>query len=314
MARASKRRAPKRGGFGRVVGWVLRLFLLFVAVSVLWVLLYRFVNPPITFTMLGDLMGGRTLSREWMPLSEIDNDVERAAIAAEDSKFCSHNGFDQDAIAAAMRRNAQGRGVIRGGSTISQQTAKNAFLWQGGGYFRKGLEAWFTLLIETLWPKQRIMEVYLNIAETGIGTYGVNAGAERYFRKDASNLTRTEAARIAAVLPLPKKRAATDPGGFTRRYGNSIAARIRVVARDGLDACLRGEADGVPVIDEPTERKAPKAKRPAAPAPQPERAEDYYRAPDAGPPVEQTPPPAEEPPAEEPPTPAEEPPAEPDPT
>ena len=296
-----------------MIGWVLRFFLLFVAVSVLWVLLYRFVNPPITFTMVGDLLNGRTLSRDWMPLSEIDNDMERAAIAAEDSKFCSHYGFDQDAIAAAMRRNAEGRGVIRGGSTISQQTAKNAFLWQGGGYFRKGLEAWFTLLIETMWTKQRIMEVYLNIAETGIGTYGVNAGAQRYFRKDASNLTRPEAARIAAVLPLPKKREAATPRGFTRRYGNSIAARIRVVARDGLDACLRGEGDRDPPLEEPGARST-RGKAKKAPAPRPERAEDYLKAPDAGPPVEQTPPPAEEPPAEAPPPPAEEPPAEPNPT
>ncbi len=189
-----------------MISLVMGAFLLFVLISMLWVLLYRFVNPPVTFTMVGDVLGGRTLSRDWMPLSQIDDDMERAAIAAEDSKFCSHYGFDQDAIAAAMRRNAEGRGVIRGGSTISQQTAKNAFLWQGGGYFRKSLEAWFTLLIETIWTKQRIMEVYLNVAETGIGTYGVNAGAQRYFGKAASNLSRAEAARIAAVLPLPKKR------------------------------------------------------------------------------------------------------------
>ena len=202
-------------------------------------LVYRFIPPPITFTQLGDVIDGRGAARDWMPIDRIDDDMKRAVIAAEDSKFCSHRGFDQDAIAEAMRRNARGDGVMRGGSTISQQTAKNAFLWQGGGYFRKGLEAWFTLLIENLWPKKRIMEVYLNIAETGIGTYGVNAGAQRYFGKDASNLSRTEAARIAAVLPLPKRREAVAPTGFTRRYGNSIAARINVVARDGLDACVR---------------------------------------------------------------------------
>ena len=161
----------------------------------------------------------------------------RAAIAGEDSKFCQHDGFDFDAIEEAMQRNASG-GRIRGGSTISQQTAKNAFLWQGGGYFRKGLEAWFTLLAEAMWPKQRIMEVYLNLAETGIGTYGVSAGSERYFGHDASAMSRTEAARIAAVLPLPKKRGAVAPKGFTRRYGGTIGARIGVVARDGLDACV----------------------------------------------------------------------------
>jgi monofunctional biosynthetic peptidoglycan transglycosylase len=308
MARsASRRRAPAKGPIRRIFGWIVTLFLLFLLVSVLWVLLYRFVNPPITFTMLGDTLGGRTVTREWMPIAAIDDDVERAAIAAEDSKFCSHNGFDQDAIAAAMRSNAEGKRTLRGGSTISQQTAKNAFLWQGGGYFRKGLEAWFTFLIESLWPKQRIMEVYLNVAETGIGTYGVSAGAERYFGKDASNLSRTEAARIAAVLPLPKKRDAITPTGFTRRYGNSIAARIRVVARDRLDACLRGQGGSVP-DEEPTVTKAAKKKREHAPAPPPERIEDYLTAPDIGAPVEPEAPAAAAPePVEPEPAPAEEP-------
>ncbi len=128
---------------------------------------------------------------------------------------------------------------IRGGSTISQQTAKNAFLWQNGGYLRKGLEAWFTVLIETLWSKHRIMEVYLNLAETGIGTYGANAGAMRYFHHDASRLSAAEAARIAAVLPLPKKREVVAPTGFTARYGNRIQARIGKVHAYGYDGCLR---------------------------------------------------------------------------
>jgi monofunctional glycosyltransferase len=204
---------------------------------VLWVLAYRFINPPTTATMMGDIFAGRGATRDWMPITRIDRDMVRAAIAAEDSKFCQHNGFDLQAIEQAMQRNASG-GRIRGGSTISQQTAKNAFLWQGGGYFRKGLEAWFTLLTEQMWPKSRIMEVYLNLAETGIGTYGVNAGAQRYFGHDASAMTADEAARIAAVLPLPKSRGAIAPRGFTRRYGNTIAARIGVVGRDGLDACV----------------------------------------------------------------------------
>ncbi|HLV06776.1 MAG TPA: transglycosylase domain-containing protein, partial [Croceibacterium sp.] len=123
-------------------------------------------------------------------------------------------------------------------STISQQTAKNVFLWQGGGYFRKGLEAWFTLLIENIWGKRRIMEVYLNVAETGIGTYGVEAGAQRYFNHSAARLSTSEAARMAAALPLPKERPVLNPTGFTRRYGNTIQARIGVVRRDGLDACV----------------------------------------------------------------------------
>jgi len=238
MAPAARPLRRRRGWFRRVVGWLFKGVLWFVLISVLWVLLYRFVNPPITFTQLGDVIGGNGLSRQWMSIGAIDRDMVRAAIAGEDSKFCSHNGFDRQAIEAAMRRNARGGSVIRGGSTISQQTAKNAFLWQGGGYVRKGLEAWFTLLIENLWSKRRIMEVYLNVAETGIGTYGANGGSQRYFGHDASRLTRQEAARIAAVLPLPKRRAAIAPAGFTRRYGNLISARMGAVQRDGLDACI----------------------------------------------------------------------------
>lgn len=207
----------------------------FIALSLLMVAIYRFVPPPVTLTMLFDPNG---ITKDWTALDDIDPDMARAAIAGEDGKFCSHHGFDVDAIAKAAIHNASG-GRIRGGSTISQQTAKNVFLWQGGGFLRKGLEAWFTVLIEAMWGKQRIMEVYLNVAETGIGTYGVQAGAIRYFHHGAGKLTRAEAGRIAAVLPLPKKRAAVAPSGFTRRYGNTIAARIGVVQRDGLDSCLR---------------------------------------------------------------------------
>ena len=232
-----KRRRPKRSLPVRMLLFIVKLLFALFLFSVLWVLAYRFVNPPITATMMGDVLAGRGATREWMDIERIDRDMVRAVIAAEDSKFCQHGGFDLQAIEQAMQRNASG-GRIRGGSTISQQTAKNAFLWQSGGYFRKGLEAWFTLLIETMWGKQRIMEVYLNIAETGIGTYGVNAGAQRYFGHDASAMSREEAARIAAILPLPKRRGAVAPQGFTRRYGSTIAARIGVVARDGLDACV----------------------------------------------------------------------------
>jgi monofunctional biosynthetic peptidoglycan transglycosylase len=219
----------------RIVRFAVKFILWFLAISVLWVLAYRFVPPPVTATMLLD---GHGIIKDWEPLERIDPDMARAAIAAEDAKFCSHNGFDRAAIAQALARNARG-GRIRGGSTISQQTAKNAFLWQGGGFFRKGLEAYFTVLIETLWGKRRIMEVYLNVAETGIGTYGVAAGSQRYFRHGAARMTATEAARIAAILPLPKQRGAIAPTGYTRRYGNSIARRIGVVARDRLDACLK---------------------------------------------------------------------------
>jgi monofunctional biosynthetic peptidoglycan transglycosylase len=227
----------KRKGKRGVLGWLIRIFLALFLFSIVWVVAYRLIPPPITATMIGDIVAGRGIAKDWMNLNEMDRDMVRAAIAAEDGKFCQHGGFDWDAISDAARRNASG-GRIRGGSTISQQTAKNVFLWQGGGYARKGVEAYFTFLIERLWGKRRIMEVYLNVAETGIGTYGANAGSERYFGHDASAMSPTEAARIAAILPLPKKRGAIAPKGFTRRYGNTIAARIGQVRRDGLDACV----------------------------------------------------------------------------
>jgi monofunctional glycosyltransferase len=223
---------------GRILRWIFKALLAFLILSVLWVLLYRFVNPPLTATQAADAMWGNGASRIWVPIERIDRDMVRAAIAGEDGKYCTHSGFDRQAMEAAMRRNAAGGRTLRGGSTISQQTAKNVFLWQGGGYFRKGLEAWFTLLIENLWSKRRIMEVYLNVAETGIGTYGVEAGARRYFGHGADTLSPAEAARIAAVFPLPKRRAAIDPRGFTRRYGNMIRVRIGAVAREGLDGCV----------------------------------------------------------------------------
>ncbi|OYY90699.1 MAG: monofunctional biosynthetic peptidoglycan transglycosylase [Sphingomonas sp. 28-66-16] len=222
----------------RIVSLLAKIVIGALLASVLWVVVYRFVAPPITFTMIGDALGGHSISKRWMPLSRIDPNMARAAIAGEDARFCTHHGFDFEAIAKAYAR-TQRDGRLRGGSTISQQTAKNAFLFQGGGYARKALEAYFTFLIETLWGKRRIMEVYLNIAETGIGTYGVNAGAMRYFGHDASHLTSAEAGRIAAVLPLPKKRAAIAPRGFTRRHGNAISKRVGVVRNDGLDSCLR---------------------------------------------------------------------------
>ena len=240
MATASLKpsRPKKSHGPAFRVGWFVgRLIVWFLALSVGFTLIYAAVPVPVTITMLTDPNG---FTKDWTPLSEIDRDMVDAAIAGEDGKFCSHDGFDRAAIELAARKNVAGK-RLRGGSTISQQTAKNVFLWQGRGWsrwLRKGLEAWFTLLIENIWGKRRIMEVYLNVAETGIGTYGVEAGAQRYYRKSASSLSATEAARIAAALPAPKSRAVTGATGFTRRHGNAIAARIGVVRRDGLDACV----------------------------------------------------------------------------
>ncbi|WP_324828303.1 monofunctional biosynthetic peptidoglycan transglycosylase [Qipengyuania zhejiangensis] len=218
----------------RFTKFVFKALVGFLALSLGLVLLFKFVPVPVTATMV---MDGNGITKNWESLSNIDRNMVRAVIAAEDGKFCSHDGFDREAIEKAIERNAQG-GRIRGGSTISQQTAKNVFLWQGGGYFRKGLEAYFTVLIEQIWGKRRIMEVYLNVAETGIGTYGAEAGAQRYFNKSAASLTPTEAARMAAALPQPKERSVVNPGGWLRRHGNTIAARIGSVSRDGLDSCI----------------------------------------------------------------------------
>ena len=218
----------------RVLRFLVWALIWFVGLSFALVLIFRFVPVPVTATMLMDENG---ITKDWTPLARIDRNMVSAVIAGEDGKFCSHSGFDREAIEQAIERNQQG-GRIRGGSTISQQTAKNVFLWQGGGFFRKGLEAWFTFLIENIWGKRRIMEVYLNVAETGIGTYGIEAGSQRYFNHSAARLTRSEAARMAAALPLPKERPVVNPSGFTRRYGNTIQARIGVVRRDGLDSCV----------------------------------------------------------------------------
>ncbi|GGD57679.1 monofunctional biosynthetic peptidoglycan transglycosylase [Erythrobacter arachoides] len=218
----------------RILRFIAKFVLGFVLLSLVLVIVLRFVPVTYTATML---MDERSVTRDWEPLSRIDRNMVSAVIAAEDGKFCSHNGFDREAIEEALEERAAGTRQ-RGASTISQQTAKNVFLWQGGGWFRKGLEAYFTFLIENLWDKRRIMEVYLNVAETGLGTYGVEAGSQRYFGHSAARLSQDEASRIAAVLPSPKTREAVNPGGFTRRYGNTIEARISQVRRDRLDECV----------------------------------------------------------------------------
>ena len=210
----------------------------FVVLTVVLVVAFKWLPVPVTATMI---MDGNGITKDWESLGNIDRDLVDAVIASEDGRFCEHSGFDTEAIEKAMRQNMEAKengGRIRGGSTISQQTAKNVFLWQGGGYFRKGLEAWFTFWIETVWGKRRIMEVYLNVAETGIGTYGAEAGSQRYFGHSAARLSVDEASRMAAALPSPKKRAVKGPGGWLARHGNRIERRIGIVRRDGLDACV----------------------------------------------------------------------------
>ncbi|MGI4876836.1 MAG: monofunctional biosynthetic peptidoglycan transglycosylase [Janthinobacterium lividum] len=221
-------------------------FLLFAAkalislalISAGWALLYRFVDPPLTAPMIRDAVGGRHVAREWVELSAMTAALPRAAIGAEDAGFCRHDGFDFGAMESAYARNATSK-KLRGGSTISQQTAKNAFLWPGRSYLRKGLEAYFTVLIEALWGKRRIMEVYLNIAEMGPGIYGVEAASQHYFHTSAARLSPQQASRLVAILPQPIKRDAAAPGRSVQRYARRIERRIGVVERGSIDACLQ---------------------------------------------------------------------------
>ena len=222
----------------RIARYLAKAFGAFLGLTLVLVFAFKWLPVPVTATMLMDEHG---ITKDWESLDNIDRNLVSAVIAAEDSRFCEHYGFDAEAIEQAMRENleaAENGGRIRGGSTISQQTAKNVFLWQGGGFFRKGLEAWFTFWIETVWGKRRIMEVYLNVAETGIGTYGAEAGSQRYFGHSAARLSLDEASRMAAALPSPKKRSVKNPGGWLARHGNRIERRIGIVRRDGLDACV----------------------------------------------------------------------------
>jgi monofunctional glycosyltransferase len=204
------------------------------------VIVYRFAPPPVTVLMIERLVEGHGLDRRWTPLSQMTPALPRAAIAAEDARFCEHRGFDLAAIRSAMRHDEDGSGRLRGGSTISQQTAKNVFLWPDRSWARKGLEAYFTVLIETIWGKRRIMEVYLNTVEMGPGVYGVEAAAERYFHASARDLTPGEAARVVAILPSPLKWRAVDPGPYVRRRSQRIDAGEAAVGREGVASCVLG--------------------------------------------------------------------------
>jgi len=222
--------------------WLWRLPLLFVAVTVLQVALLRFIDPPFTAFMLGRQWEAWAagdwqfrIAYEWRDLDEISRSVPLAMVASEDQNFASHRGFDLKAIEKARKHNARGR-KVRGASTISQQTAKNLFLWKGHSWnrwLRKGLEAWYTVLIETLWPKSRIIEVYANTAEFGNGVYGAQAAARTYFGKDAKQVSPAEAARMAAVLPNPRRYSIARPGPYVQRRSNAIQRQMRYIGGSG---------------------------------------------------------------------------------
>jgi monofunctional biosynthetic peptidoglycan transglycosylase len=222
----------------RLARVMVALALALAAFSVGWAALYRFAPVPATPLMLIRAVGGAGLEKDWVPLSSISPHLARAVIASEDTLFCGHGGFDWAAIEGAFEDNEEGA-RLRGGSTISQQTAKNAFLWPDRSWTRKGVEAWFTLLIETFWPKRRILEVYLNIIEWGDGVYGAEAAARHHFRKSAAALTRREAALLAVVLPSPRKWSPNPPGTYVARRAGIIERRMAIVERDGLAECAR---------------------------------------------------------------------------
>lgn len=227
----------KSGFWGLVRAVVAAGLIVFFIGPVVMVAVYRFVPPPITFLMVQRVFEGRGFERQWVPLERISPNLVRAVIAAEDARFCQHHGFDIEAIEKAMKANAAGK-KLRGGSTISQQTAKNVFLWPGRDWVRKGLEAWFTVLIELGWGKERIMEVYLNSIEWGPGVYGAEAAARKNFRVPASKLTVAQSARLAAIVPQPLSWKAAKPGPYIKRRAGSINRNARVVRNEGLTTCV----------------------------------------------------------------------------
>lgn len=230
--------AARAGRFSlRAAGWLIVIVGLSPFIGAV---IYRFAAPPGTWIMLDRSLDGQTVRHEWAPLEAISPHLVRAVIAAEDSRYCLHAGLDMEAIRQASEDNKK-NGKRRGGSTISQQTAKNVFLWNGGGYVRKGLEAWFTLVAETIWGKRRTMELYLNVAEWGDGYFGAEAAAQGRFGKSAKDLSKQEAALLAAVLPSPNKWRAVNPGPYVRGRAATIRKRMDVVRREGLDQCVLGE-------------------------------------------------------------------------
>ncbi len=233
---AKPRSAPRRSApltLGRVVGWALRGAAAVLAVLALLVLLFSVLNPPTTPYMLSESARLGGVERDWVAMDDIAPVMGRAAVAAEDANFCLHWGLDLAAIRAAMEQ-----GGARGASTISQQVVKNVFLWQGRNWFRKALEAALTPAVEAVWSKRRILEVYLNVAEFDEGVFGVGAAARHYFGVSAADLTATQAGRLAAILPDPKNRSASEPSDRVRGRAAQILDGAATIAADGRAACF----------------------------------------------------------------------------
>jgi len=220
----------------KIFRWLGKALLWFLGISIFLVIVFKWVPVPFTPLMITRAIEHKldgkemTCIHDWEPLENISTNLQKAVIASEDGNFLKHNGFDFKAMQKAFKNNNKGR-KLKGGSTISQQTAKNVFLWQGRSYLRKGLEAYFTVLIELVWGKERIMEVYLNSIEMGDGVYGAQAAAEHWYQKDAANLTPIQAASIAAILPSPRRYKATNSGPYVNNRKNKIVRIMRHVGK-----------------------------------------------------------------------------------
>lgn len=218
--------------FKIVSGIITKAIFWFLAISLVWVLLYRFINPPLTFLMLQRAFERKIdgkdfkIDKSWMSIEDFSDNLKRAAIAGEDVNFLNHKGFDFKAMETAFEKNKKGR-KIRGGSTISQQTAKNVFLWPGRSYIRKAFEAYFTVLIELLWGKERILEVYLNVIEMGDGIYGGEAAVQNYWGKSAVSMSKSQAALLVAVLPNPLRWSPARPTRFVYYKQGLILRNMR---------------------------------------------------------------------------------------
>ncbi len=216
----------------RLAKWMLKILLYFLGITLGWVLLYKFINPPITYLMVQRgferKADGKSfkIDKQWLSFYELSNNLKKAAIAGEDANFMQHNGFDFEAMQKAFKKNQKGK-KLRGGSTISQQTAKNVFLWPGRSYIRKGFEAYFTFLIELCWSKNRILEVYLNVIEMGDGVYGAEKACQKYYGKSATSLSKAQAALLIAVLPNPRKWSPAEPTNYLSHRQYLILRNMR---------------------------------------------------------------------------------------
>ncbi|MES2628006.1 MAG: monofunctional biosynthetic peptidoglycan transglycosylase [Bacteroidota bacterium] len=234
-AASSKGKKPLWKNIARIT---LKVILYFFLSTIGVTLIYRFVNPPVTWLMVQRwAFEGQTLDKDWVDIDEVPYYVPMAMIASEDQKFMEHNGFDFKAIEKAMKYNDKKKGKkIKGGSTISQQTAKNVFCWPQRSWIRKGFETYFTFLIEMLWPKERIMEVYINVVELGPGVYGVEAASQRFWNKSAANITPHQASLLAAVLPRPLKYSAKNPGPYVARRAGKVERVLRTFPKNHLES------------------------------------------------------------------------------